>query len=81
MKKFLIATTALTLMCGSAYAQTTTGPGNQTDMSKPGTTNGSMDKGSMKKGSMNKGTTGMNSGSMKKDRMSNDSMAKEGMKK
>jgi hypothetical protein len=31
-------------------------------MTKPGTTNGSMEKRSMDKGSMNKGTTGMNSG-------------------
>src|ERR1700742_188513 len=53
MKKFLIATTALTLMCGSAFAQTSTGPGAQGDnMTKPGMTNGSMDKGSMDKGSM-----------------------------
>jgi pentapeptide MXKDX repeat protein len=70
MKKILIATTALTLMCGSAFAQGTTGPANQGDnMNKPGTTNGSMDKGSMEKGSMKNTTTGMN----------ND-MAKGGMK-
>ena len=46
MKKILIATTALTLMCGSAFAQGTTGPaGQQDNMVKPGTTNGSMEKG------------------------------------
>jgi pentapeptide MXKDX repeat protein len=61
MKKILIATTALTLMCGSAFAQGTTGPAAQQDnMTKPGMNNGSMEKGSMNKGSMNSGTTGMN---------------------
>ena len=29
MKKIIIATTALTLVCGSAFAQTSTGPGAQ----------------------------------------------------
>jgi len=63
MKKILIATTALTLMCGSAFAQGTTGPAAQQDnMTKPGMTNGSMEKGSMEKGSMDKGTTGMGTG-------------------
>jgi len=53
MKKILIAT-AVTLMCGSAFAQTNTGPAAQSDnMQKPGMNN-------MDKGSMNKGTTGMN---------------------
>ncbi len=66
MKKILIATAALTLMCGSAFAQTSTGPGAQGDnMTKPGMTNGSTEKGSMDKGSMNKGTTGMNNSGMK----------------
>jgi hypothetical protein len=61
MKKILIATAALSLMCGSAFAQTSTGPGAQGDnMTKPGMNNGSMEKG--KKGSMTKGTTGMNNG-------------------
>jgi pentapeptide MXKDX repeat protein len=78
MKKILIATAALTLMCGSAFAQGT-GPTAQPDnMNKPGMTNGSMDKGgAMEKGSMNKGTTGAN---MKKDGMSDGSMSKDGMK-
>jgi pentapeptide MXKDX repeat protein len=86
MKKILIAT-ALTLMCGSAFAQSTTGPASQGDnMTKPGMTNDSMNKGSMDKGSANTGTTGMNDGAMKKDGMSkdgmkNDSMSKDGMKK
>jgi pentapeptide MXKDX repeat protein len=75
MKKILIATAALTLMCGSAFAQSTT---QQDNMNKPGMTNGSMDKGgAMDKGSMNKGTTGT---SMKKDGMSDSSMSKDGMK-
>jgi len=65
MKKILITTAAASLMCGSAFAQTTTGPAAQGDnMTKPGMTNDSMDKGSMKKG-----TTGMSSdqGSKKPD--------------
>lgn len=75
MKKILIATTALTLMCGSAFAQGTTGPANQGDnMNKPGMTNGNMEKGSMEKGSMNNGS--MNKGTTG---MSNDT-AKGGMK-
>jgi len=79
MKKILITTAALTLMCGSAFAQSSTGPaGQQDNMNKPGMTNGSMDKGgAMEKGSMNKGTTGAN---MKKDGMSDGSMSKDGMK-
>jgi pentapeptide MXKDX repeat protein len=68
MKKLLIATAAMTLMCGSAFAQGATGPAAQQDnMTKPGVTTdstdkGSMNKGSMDKGSMEKGTTGMNKG-------------------
>ena len=74
MKKVLIATAALTLMCGSAFAQTSTGPGAQSDnMTKPGMTNGS----TMEKGSMNKGTTGMNNDGMKKEGMANDGMKKD----
>lgn len=66
MKKLVIATAALTLMCGSAFAQST-GPAAQGDnMQKPGMNKGSMEKGSMKKGPMNSGTTGMNNG-MKND--------------
>ena len=74
MKKILIATAALTLMCGSAFAQTSTGPGAQGDnMTKPGMTNNSTDKSSMEKGSMEKGaTTGMSNDGMKKDGMSKD---------
>ncbi|QPF81773.1 hypothetical protein IC762_18320 [Bradyrhizobium genosp. L] len=65
MKKILITTAAL-MMCGSAFAQGTTGPGNQSDnMKKPGMTSGTMEKGSMQKGSMDNGTTGMNSGASK----------------
>jgi pentapeptide MXKDX repeat protein len=76
MKKILIATAALTLMCGAAFAQTTTGPGAQGDnMTKPGMTNNST---SMDKGSMNKGTTGMNNEGMKKDGMSGSNMKKQG---
>lgn len=68
MKKFLITTAALTLMCGSAFAQGT-GPGAQPDnMTKPGMANDSMEKGSMEKGSMTKGTTtGMSNDAMKRD--------------
>jgi pentapeptide MXKDX repeat protein len=87
MKKILIATAALTLMCGSAFAQGSTGPAAQQDnVTKPGQMNNSTEKGSMEKGSMNKGTTGMNNAGMKKegmskDNMKNDSMTKDGMKK
>jgi hypothetical protein len=58
MKKLLIATAALTLMCGSAFAQTSTGPGAQNSNMTKGVTG----KGSMKKHSMNSGTTGMSTG-------------------
>ena len=62
MKKILIATTALTLMGGSAFAQNT-GPAPQQDnMTKPGVTNNSTQRGSMEKGTSGAGTsTGMNS--------------------
>jgi pentapeptide MXKDX repeat protein len=80
MKKLLIAT-AVTLMCGSAFAQTSTGPGNQnSDMNKPGMTNSGS--------GMNSGTTGstmqkegMSKEGMSKSGMKNDSMSKDGMKK
>ena len=77
MKKLIVATAALTLMCGSAFAQNT-GPQPQTDsVQKPGTNN-------MEKGSMSKDTTGMNNG-MTKDNMkkegSSSSMKKDDMKK
>jgi pentapeptide MXKDX repeat protein len=72
MKKILVATAALTLMCGSALAQGMTGPAAQQDnMTKPGMTNGSTEK-----GSMTKGTTGMNNGGMKNEGMKKD-MSKE----
>jgi hypothetical protein len=45
MKK-LVAVTALTLLCGSAFAQNT-GPAPQTGMEKPGTTDGAKPDGSM----------------------------------
>ncbi len=81
MKKILIAG-VLTLMCSSAFAQTTTGPANQGDtMNKPGMTNGTMDKGSMDKGSMSN-TTGM-SGDTKnnpKKEMSKDGAPSAGSK-
>ena len=60
-------------MCGSAFAQTSTGPAAQGhDMNDPGTTNGStMDKGSMNSGATSSGsvnnTTGMNKGDPKKE--------------
>lgn len=60
--KMLIAVAAMTLMCGSAFAQNT-GPQPQTDnMQKPGMNNSPMDKGSMNKGD---NTTGMNRDSTK----------------
>jgi pentapeptide MXKDX repeat protein len=66
MRKIILAT-ALTLMCGSAFAQSSTGPAAQGDnMTKPGMTNSSTDKGSMSN------TTGS---SMSKDGM------KDGMNK
>ena len=72
MKKLLIATAALSLMCGSAFAQGTTGPAAQQDnMTKPGMTNDSTDK-----GAMHKSTTGMNKNSMSKDTMSKDGTPK-----
>jgi pentapeptide MXKDX repeat protein len=73
MKKFLIAAAALTLMCGSAFAQGT-GPATQQDnMTKPGMANGSMDKGSMNNGS----TTGMSNDGTKKDGMVSGGMKKD----
>jgi pentapeptide MXKDX repeat protein len=63
MKKLVIATAALGLMCGSALAQTQTGPAAQSDnMQKPGMTN-------TDKGTMSSGTTGV----------SHDGMSKGGM--
>lgn len=50
--KRLIAVTAFTLMCGSAFAQTTGAPAAaQNDMNKPGMNNSD-------KGTINQGTTG-----------------------
>jgi hypothetical protein len=68
MKK-LIAVTALTLMCGSAFAQNTGAPANaQSEMNKPGMNN--MEKGSMKSGTMNNGTMNNTTG------MANDNKGK-----
>jgi pentapeptide MXKDX repeat protein len=72
MKKILIATAALTLMCGSAFAQGTGPAGQQDNMTKPGMTNSSTDK-----GAMTNGTTGMSNDGMKKDGMKKD-MSKDG---
>lgn len=73
MKKIIIATAAFTLMCGSAFAQGTTGPAGQSDnMQKPGMTK--TDNG----GAMNKGTTGMTNGTS--GSMSNSGMSNSGMK-
>jgi hypothetical protein len=69
----LIAVTALTLMCGSAFAQNTGAPANQqTDMNKPSMNN--MEKGSMKKEGMS-GTSGMSSDNKGKP---NKEMSKDG---
>jgi hypothetical protein len=84
MKKFLITSAALALMCGSALAQTSTGPAPQGDnMTKPGMTTGTMEKGSMDKGTMSD-TTGMNKGDPKKEMSKDGSPAagsKDNMKK
>ena len=63
MKKLIIATAALGLMCSSAFAQNQTGPAGQSNnMQKPGMNN-------MEKGSMEKGTTGMSKDGMNKGGM------------
>ena|ERR1700761_8319463 len=73
MKKTAIAT-ALTMMCGSAFAQTNTSPAAQTDTSnKPGMSAPTAVGGST--------TSGMNNDGMKKGTMSNDSMSKGGESK
>lgn len=55
MKKIILATAALSLMCGTAFAQNT-GPSPQTDnMQKPGMHN-------TDKGTRHNGTTGMSNG-------------------
>jgi hypothetical protein len=60
MKKFIIATAALGLMCGSAFAQNQTGPAAQTDnIQKPGMTN-------TDRGTTSSGTTGMSHDGMSK---------------
>ena len=62
MKKFIIATAALGLMCGSAFAQNS-GPAPQSNnMEKRGMNN-------TEKGSMTKGTTGMSKDGMAKGGM------------
>ena len=45
MKKFLVVT-AITVLCGPAFAQNT-GPAPQTGMEKPGTTDGAKESGAM----------------------------------
>ncbi|MHC2619492.1 hypothetical protein ACVIW2_001524 [Bradyrhizobium huanghuaihaiense] len=63
MKKILVAAAALGLMCGSALAQTQTGPAPQSDnMQKPGMTK-------PHKGSTSTGTTGMSRDRMDKSGM------------
>lgn len=69
----------LSLLCGTAFAQNTTGPAPQSDnMDKPGMNN--TDKAGMKNGSMGKETTGTNNGTSKNG-MSKDGMKKDDMKK
>jgi pentapeptide MXKDX repeat protein len=78
MKTILVAA-AVTLMCGSAFAQTSTGPAPQGDnMNKPRMTN----SGSSMNNGTNSGTTGtgMQKEGMSKDGMSKDGMSKNGMK-
>ncbi|MDP3078663.1 hypothetical protein [Bradyrhizobium sp.] len=73
MKKILIAT-AMTLMCGSAFAQNTGAPAAaQSDMNKPGMNN-STNSGT--NSGMNSGTTGAG---MQKDGMSKDGMQRDNM--
>ena len=83
MTRTIAIATALTLMCGSAFAQSTTGPANQGDTAtKPGMSNG-MDNssGGMTKPSTSS-TTGMsNDGSMSKDGMAKKDMSKDKMQK
>lgn len=57
-----ITVTALSLLCGSAFAQNT-GPAPQTGMEKPGTTDGAKESGAMD-------TTGMSAtkGNIKRDK-------------
>ncbi|QDF36128.1 hypothetical protein FJN17_00275 [Bradyrhizobium symbiodeficiens] len=55
MKKMIIASAALALMCGPAFAQNTGRAPQSDNMQKPGMHN-------TEKGSMHKGTTGMNTG-------------------
>jgi hypothetical protein len=80
MKKILLAA-AVTLLCGSAFAQTGTGSAAQSDeTSKPGVTNGTMHNGSTGKSSMNKGsgtTTGMGQNG-KSSKHTKKDMSKEG---
>jgi hypothetical protein len=73
MKKFLVAAAALTLMCGSAFAQTSTGQAApHHSMTKP-----SMTHGSTHKGSMSRGTVGMSRGT-KTNRMNPDASGQGG---
>lgn len=73
MKKIIVTTAAL-IMCGSAFAQNSTGPAPQSNnMDKPG-----MEKNSMEKGSMTKDTTGMNKDGMKGSMMKPDASGQGG---
>jgi hypothetical protein len=75
MKK-LIAVTAFTLMCGSAFAQNTGAPAAaQNGMNKPGMNNSGMND--MDKGSMNNSTSGMSNDSMSKNNPKKE-MSKDG---
>jgi hypothetical protein len=71
MKKFLVATTALALMCAPALAPKHDGSASQGDnMTKPV---------NMRQGSMKKGTTGMsNDGGMAKSGMKPDASGQGG---
>jgi hypothetical protein len=86
MRKIILTGAFITLMCGSAFAQGSTGPAPQGDnMNKPGMTNGTMDKGSMNSGSMDKGsmnnTTGMSGDKNNpKKEMSKDGSPADGSK-
>jgi hypothetical protein len=71
MKKVLIATAALSLMCGSAFAQSS--QGNAGPDTKPG-----MTKSSTEKGSMNKGTTGMSNNGRTKGAVQPDASGQGG---
>jgi pentapeptide MXKDX repeat protein len=72
MKKIIIAAAALSMVCGSAFAQ---GQVNPQGNSKPGTEQSGMSKGSMSKGTVGMSNSGMSKHSSKK------SMKSHGMSK